>query len=264
MLFPPDGKYLLVGDSRYFPSETAQLVINSSGFPKQTPLEAPGGGPIEIIDDTLYTINGISLNWRTMRNQPTGRYRTLLQSIPSTKILSVFAPPQYSPYKSILQAFDLATQSGLGTQPLPVSPLNLYRFGADGRPIPQLTDSILTFNTPLAGPAPSVPSDGIVNAASFLGGSIAPGEILSIFGSSLGPAEGQSFTVTGNLVNSPAGMQIWFDRRPVPRIFAYTGQMNALAPLNSPLDPAYRFKSGTMAFLRRKSQCMWFQRRRHS
>ena len=37
---------------------------------------------------------------------------------------------------------------------------------------------------------PRLTAEGVVNAASFLGGSVAPGEIVSIFGSDLGPTVG--------------------------------------------------------------------------
>ena len=41
---------------------------------------------------------------------------------------------------------------------------------------------------PVSGPAPVASAAGVVNAASFLGGPVAPGELVTIFGSGIGPA----------------------------------------------------------------------------
>ncbi|MGI8988132.1 MAG: hypothetical protein ACR2I2_00950 [Bryobacteraceae bacterium] len=72
-----------------------------------------------------------------------------------------------------------------------------------------------------------------MNGASFSGDSVAPGEILSIFGSGLGPAapvspqrtpDGQFFTA------SLAGTRVLFDGVPAPMILASAGQVSAIAP----------------------------------
>ena len=60
----------------------------------------------------------------------------------------------------------------------------------------------------------------------------APGEIVSIYGTDLGPAAPQS--ATGNLASgfptSLANVQVWFDSLPGTMLLAYQGQLNVIAP----------------------------------
>ena len=78
---------------------------------------------------------------------------------------------------------------------------------------------------------PSISADGIVNAASFLSGPIAPGEIISIFGSSIGPDEGVGTQLdeSGRVATEVAGTQVLMDGEPVPLFFVRADQVNAQA-----------------------------------
>lgn len=73
---------------------------------------------------------------------------------------------------------------------------------------------------------------GIVNSASYSGGSVAPGEIVTIFGSFPGP----STTVTlqldsrGYVTSNLAGLQVFFDGLPATLIYAAAGQVSAIVP----------------------------------
>lgn len=84
--------------------------------------------------------------------------------------------------------------------------------------------------------APSIPSftaAGIVNGASFASGPAVPGEIVSLFGSGLGPAGGQVGGLnpgTGRLNNSLAGVSVTFNGIRAPLFFASAGQINAQVP----------------------------------
>jgi uncharacterized protein (TIGR03437 family) len=228
LVFSPDGAYLFAGNGE--PNSMYRLAIDSSGTTKQTAVTAPGGPPLTIIGDTLYARNGISVDWRTL--EATGNLDgPATETIDSddARIIAAFATPQYSPTPSLLQAFDLATQTPFGTLPFPLTPVNLFHFAPDGM-IVQTASSILFFHTPLAGPAPAIASGGVLSAASFAAGPVAPGEIVSIFGSGLGPSPGQSFTLDGNRTVNPAGMQVWFGNRQGTILFASPGQMNAVAP----------------------------------
>ncbi len=77
----------------------------------------------------------------------------------------------------------------------------------------------------------------VVNAASFINGSVvAPGEIVSIFGSGFGPAAGVSGTIdatTGNLVTTLAGVQVLFGGTAAPIFFENAGQINVQVPYQS-------------------------------
>ena len=78
---------------------------------------------------------------------------------------------------------------------------------------------------------PSISAGGIVNAASFLPGPIAPGEIISIFGSRIGPDEGVGTQLdeSGKVATELAGTQVLFDGEPVPLFFVREDQVNAQA-----------------------------------
>jgi len=83
----------------------------------------------------------------------------------------------------------------------------------------------VTFPRPVAG--------GVTNAASFATGSIAPGEIVSLFGTSLGPATGVGAEVdpaTGRLATTRAGVTVLFNDVPGPLFFVRQDQVNVQAP----------------------------------
>jgi uncharacterized protein (TIGR03437 family) len=82
----------------------------------------------------------------------------------------------------------------------------------------------ITFPRPVAG--------GVTNAASFATGSIAPGEIVSLFGTSLGPATGVGAEVdsTGKLATTRAGVTVLFNDVPGALFFVRQDQINVQAP----------------------------------
>ena len=75
-------------------------------------------------------------------------------------------------------------------------------------------------------------SIGIVNAASLQTGPVAPGSIVSLFGSGLGPANGVRgmFASPGVLATTIAGSQVLFNGRPAPLFFVQDSQINAQVP----------------------------------
>ena len=85
----------------------------------------------------------------------------------------------------------------------------------------------------LANTQPNLPAAGVVNAASY--GSpeaVAPGEIVSLFGTSIGPAVPAHLTLTNPrlVANSLAGVHVLFDGVPAPVLYASAGQVNAVVP----------------------------------
>ncbi len=79
---------------------------------------------------------------------------------------------------------------------------------------------------------PSVQVGAVVNAASFLSGPVAPGEIVTLYGRSLGPAQlaGAEMTPEGLVATRLAGTQVLFDGVPAPLLAVTAGQINAVAP----------------------------------
>ena len=89
----------------------------------------------------------------------------------------------------------------------------------------------IAVNVFVTAPAPSVTS--VTNAASSASGAIAPGEIVAIKGSSLGPASGVKFSVnpaTGMVDPLLAGTRALFGDFPAPIIYTSATQVNAIVP----------------------------------
>ena len=84
----------------------------------------------------------------------------------------------------------------------------------------------------LANAQPSLSAGGVVNAANYTQGRVAPGEIISLFGSALGPSTPAYLTLMNPLLvaNSLAGVHVLFDGVPAPLIYASAGQLNAVIP----------------------------------
>src|ERR1039458_4408567 len=84
----------------------------------------------------------------------------------------------------------------------------------------------------LSNAQPSLLSAGVTNAASSLPGAVAPGELVALYGTALGPNGGALLQLTNPLVvaNALAGVHVLFDGVPAPIIYASSGQVNAVVP----------------------------------
>jgi endo-1,4-beta-xylanase len=110
-------------------------------------------------------------------------------------------------------------------------------FDAAYQPKPAYT----AMQSSLATAPPVIAAAGIVNAASYAGGAVAPGEIVVFFGPTFGPA---AFTVaqgdsSGNFPTELAGVRLLVDGVPAPLIYARTGQISAVVPFST-AGPATR------------------------
>ena len=107
----------------------------------------------------------------------------------------------------------------------------LYFFGGS-------TNTGLSNDLWMLGPAvvsakPEVSRAGVVNTFSAMGGAVAPGELVSIYGANLGPADGVTFAfdpVTGRLPLSGPGVSVTWNGVAAPLYFAGAGQLNVQAP----------------------------------
>jgi uncharacterized protein (TIGR03437 family) len=72
-------------------------------------------------------------------------------------------------------------------------------------------------------------SSGVVNAASFISGPVAPGEIITLIGSGIGPAIAQqpASSVTSTALG---GVTVLFDGIMAPLLYAGPNQINAIVP----------------------------------
>jgi len=117
--------------------------------------------------------------------------------------------------------------------------------GNDG---PTLDDVQLFFVNTTATSPPAISSNGVVNAASFLPGPVAPGEMITIFGSNIGPSQltpGQ-LSATGAVSTMLAETRALFDGIPAPLIYVGSTQVSASVPygvsgkLSTQLEIEYR------------------------
>jgi uncharacterized protein (TIGR03437 family) len=72
----------------------------------------------------------------------------------------------------------------------------------------------------------------IINAASGIAASVAPGELVSIFGTNLGPAgtAGLTLTAQGNLATAISGVTVTFNGTPAPLAYISPTQINCVVP----------------------------------
>ncbi|MCX6626335.1 MAG: hypothetical protein NTW28_01710, partial [Candidatus Solibacter sp.] len=90
----------------------------------------------------------------------------------------------------------------------------------------------LTFTiTQQAPPPPSVVLSAVANAANYSTDAVSPGEIVTLFGANMGPAEIVTLQVSnGTVTNTLAGTQVLFDDVPAPMIYTLKGQVSAVVP----------------------------------
>ncbi len=95
------------------------------------------------------------------------------------------------------------------------------------------TGEVVRAVTPDTPPASAPPSfSSLVSSASFQGGAVAPGELITFYGNYLGPATPATWTLgsDGSLTIPNAGVQVFFDDTPAPLVYISAGQVNAVAP----------------------------------
>jgi len=86
----------------------------------------------------------------------------------------------------------------------------------------------------------TLPANGVTNAASFIAGTLAPGEFFTIFGTGLGPAQLVLFTLSAqNTVGtSLAGTQVLINGVASPMIYTSGNQLTAIVPYATHGGPA--------------------------
>jgi uncharacterized protein (TIGR03437 family) len=195
--------------------------------------------PLAVTPDTLFSSRGWLYSVKTTRflgNLETsgaaafvpGRNRLLiggsLGSNNGTSYLAAFDPTSLTPLgRMTVGALNSAMLGNFGAR--------LVRWGTDGVAFVS-GQNLFIGHTPLAGPAPVWTAAGTVNTASGTTGAIAPGEILSIYGSNVGPTPGRSleFSAYRRVSTNLGGTEVWFDGLPGTMLYAGAGQVNVVAP----------------------------------
>jgi len=72
----------------------------------------------------------------------------------------------------------------------------------------------------------------VTNAASFSPGPVSPGEFVTIFGTSIGPAvpAGLQLNSAGRVATTLANTQVFFDNFPAPMVYTSSGQVSVIVP----------------------------------
>lgn len=80
--------------------------------------------------------------------------------------------------------------------------------------------------------APTLNASALVNAASYQGGAVAPGEVVTLFQANYGPGNlvGAQIDNNGLVSSNLAGAQLFFDGVAAPLIYALAGQVSAVVP----------------------------------
>lgn len=90
---------------------------------------------------------------------------------------------------------------------------------------------LVKLDLPSTAVVPSFQPASVVNAASFLSGPVAPGEIVTVFGSGFGPGPLTTLRLTAGLVNTTlGGTRVLFDGVPAPLIYTVENQLSAVVP----------------------------------
>lgn len=89
-----------------------------------------------------------------------------------------------------------------------------------------------TVNYTVSGSGPIITSNAIVNAASFASGPVAPGEIVTIYGSGIGPdtLTGLQLDSSGRIATTVAQATVTFDGVPAPLLYVSASQLSAIVP----------------------------------
>ena len=83
----------------------------------------------------------------------------------------------------------------------------------------------------LAPPGGGVSTAAIVNAATYATGPVAPGGVVSILGSGMGPSEGVGLQLeSGRVATKLAGVRVLFDGVPAPLLYVSGDQINTVVP----------------------------------
>jgi len=130
----------------------------------------------------------------------------------------------------VIATLSVATNTGIPPGVYPLGLANAIASDPNGGPVPLSTSDggAVVPGTGVLAPAISA----VVNAASYAGGPVAPGEMVVIGGSSLAESAPNSLQVTpvGLVANSLGGTEVLFDDFPAPLLYTRTNQVSAIVP----------------------------------
>jgi uncharacterized protein (TIGR03437 family) len=140
---------------------------------------------------------------------------------PRTVTLNVAALGSFADATQL--TIDAATDPIKGPVPVSITPAAQLQFKLNGYGV-----SFVRFNAA----KPRFSASAVVNAASYEGGAVSPGEIVAIFGVSMGPGNlaGAQISSPDFLDNFLAGTRIYFDGIAAPLVYTSAKQVGAIVP----------------------------------
>jgi uncharacterized protein (TIGR03437 family) len=119
-----------------------------------------------------------------------------------------------------------------------VSTITVTGFNSNGTVL-QSGQQSLSGTLGATGTTPTVTAGGVVHAASDLAGvPIAPGSLITVYGSNLSNATGLSSTLP--LPDEQNGTKVLLGNLPLPILYTSSGQINVQVPFNTPVNTQYQ------------------------
>ncbi len=228
-LFP--GTYIIEASS-FEPGETGPytLTVTSLGPAKSPALLTVGqtvNGVLEATDNRTILGDGSLADYFDL-------------NVPSAQTLTITL--RSTAFDAYLVVVDVESgqitqddDSGGGTDALLELPFQPGRYFVEATTLTPGQQGPYTLSVSGTPPAPpAITTEGVVSSAGFVGGSVVPGEILSFFGTNVGPSAlvEYEFGANGRFVTRIGGTRILFDGQPAPMVFALTSQSSAVAPFS--------------------------------
>ncbi len=112
----------------------------------------------------------------------------------------------------------------------PTIPASRTRAGVAAGIDEVLARGVAVVKGPQLGPTPAI--SAVVNAASFAGGAVAPGEIVTIYGTNLGPDQSAqaAYDGSGYLGTYAGETRVFFDNIQAPLVYASASMVSAIVP----------------------------------
>jgi len=117
----------------------------------------------------------------------------------------------------------------------------------------QPTQAFSALITAMQTTAPVLKASNLVNSASYQGGAVAPGEIVTVYGANYGPAAlvPSQLDSSGKFPTNVSGVEVLFDGVPAPLLYAGVNQVGVIVPFEVAGKPQtviqYQYNPGSGA-----------------
>ncbi len=154
----------------------------------------------------------------TLKPGDSRHFQTIVSNLPNPAVRWTVTPQ-----------VGVITPDGTYTAPATISAASVTVAAQSVADLTLLATSTVTIQPP---PPVSLGAATVTNAASFQVGPVAPGEIVTIFGAGIGPANlaGAQLSSQGKLATTLGGTQVFFDGIPAPLVYVTAQAVSAIVP----------------------------------